>query len=78
MSASELGTVIRAVQAGEVYVAPALAWGLLREMSRPQTADPLEELSGRERQVLEIVAGGRSNHEIGCNWDWRKKRSTTT
>ncbi|MDQ6674749.1 MAG: response regulator transcription factor [Chloroflexota bacterium] len=65
VSASELGTVIRAVSAGEVYVAPALAWGLLREMSKPQTADPLGELSGRERQVLELVAGGLSNQEIG-------------
>lgn len=61
---SELVEVLRMVDGGEVYVAPGLAWGLLREMSRPRSA-PLDELSVRERQVLELVAGGLSNQEIG-------------
>jgi two-component system nitrate/nitrite response regulator NarL len=64
-AASELIGVLRAVNAGEVYVAPALAWGLLREMSRPKSA-PLDELSTREREVLELVAAGMSNQEIGA------------
>jgi two-component system nitrate/nitrite response regulator NarL len=63
-AASELVDVLRKVHAGDVYVAPALAWGLLREMSRPRSA-PLDELSVREREVLELVAAGLSNHEIG-------------
>jgi DNA-binding NarL/FixJ family response regulator len=62
--ASELLRVLRMVHAGEVYVAPGLAWGLLREMSRPKSA-PLDELSSREREVLELVAEGLSNQEIG-------------
>lgn len=62
--ASELLRVLRLVHAGEVYVAPGLAWGLLREMSRPRSA-PLDELSSREREVLELVAEGLSNQEIG-------------
>jgi two-component system, NarL family, nitrate/nitrite response regulator NarL len=61
---SELLRVLRMVHAGEVYVAPGLAWGLLREMSRPRSA-PLDELSSREREVLELVAEGLSNQEIG-------------
>jgi DNA-binding NarL/FixJ family response regulator len=61
--ASELAGVIRKVAAGEVYVAPALAWGLLREMSQPRTS-PLDELSAREREVLQLVAEGLSNQEV--------------
>ena len=63
-AASELVNVVRMVSAGEVYVAPGLAWGLLREMSKPKSA-PLDELSAREREVLELVAAGLSNQEIG-------------
>jgi DNA-binding NarL/FixJ family response regulator len=33
-------------------------------MGRSRTHDPLGELSGRERQVLELMAEGRSNHSI--------------
>jgi DNA-binding NarL/FixJ family response regulator len=65
VSARELASVVRSVSGGEVYVAPSLAFGLLREMSRPRSADPLAELSIRERQVLELVANGMSNFEIG-------------
>jgi two-component system, NarL family, nitrate/nitrite response regulator NarL len=65
VSAGELITVVKSVSAGEVYVAPALAFGLLREMGKPRQASPVAELSSRERQVLELVAAGLSNQEIG-------------
>jgi two-component system, NarL family, nitrate/nitrite response regulator NarL len=65
VSANELAAVVRSVSSGEVYVAPTLAFGLLREMSRPRESDPLQELSSRERQVLELVSSGMSNQEIG-------------
>ena len=65
VSARELASVLRSVSAGEVYVAPSLAFGLLREMSKPRPSDPLAELSARERQVLELVGNGMSNQEIG-------------
>jgi DNA-binding NarL/FixJ family response regulator len=63
-AASELVDVLRKVHAGDVYVAPGLAWGLLREMSKPRAA-ARDELSTREREVLELVAAGLSNQEIG-------------
>jgi DNA-binding NarL/FixJ family response regulator len=65
VSANDLATVVRSVSNGDVYVAPSLAFGLLREMSSPRPSDPLAELSARERQVLELVANGLGNQEIG-------------
>jgi DNA-binding NarL/FixJ family response regulator len=62
--AGELAAVIRSVNAGEVYVAPALAWGMLRELRSPRTS-PYDELTEREREVLELVAEGLSNQEVG-------------
>jgi DNA-binding NarL/FixJ family response regulator len=65
VSAGELATVVRAVAGGEVYVPPSLAADMLRELSRPQPPDPIDELTEREREVLELVAEGLTNREIG-------------
>lgn len=65
VSAREVTAVVRAVCAGEVYVAPVLAGRLLRELTKPRPSGPLDELTTREREVLELVAAGLSNHEIG-------------
>src|SRR3954454_21890103 len=66
VAARGLVDVLRAVARGEVYVAPSLAGTLLREMTRPRQPDPLAELTSREREVLELVAGGLGNQEIGA------------
>lgn len=55
---------VRAVAAGEVYVAAALASSILHEMTRP-SIDPFEKLTERELEVLELVAKGQTNREIG-------------
>jgi two-component system, NarL family, nitrate/nitrite response regulator NarL len=66
--ARELLRILRAVQAGESYVPPALAASLLVEMREPgrkQSDNPIDELTNRERQILEGLAAGSSNKEIG-------------
>jgi DNA-binding NarL/FixJ family response regulator len=71
VAARELLRILRAVAAGESYVPPALAASLLLEMHEPQAharkapADPINELTEREREILESLAGGLSNKEIG-------------
>lgn len=56
----ELIAAIRAAAAGETALAPAIAGRLLARMRSPQPS-----LSGREVEVLRLVAGGSSNSEIG-------------
>lgn len=69
-SARELVTILREVWGGQSYVAPALAAHLLSAMTSsplktPLSSDPLDQLTERERQILDHVAAGLSNKEIG-------------
>jgi len=60
---SEVVTAVRAVHAGNRYLSRAVAeFG--RADSTRSTASPLERLSARERQVLQLVAEGKSSAEI--------------
>src|SRR5262249_24309960 len=72
-AAGELIAVVRAVHAGEVYVAPPLAARVLTEMLTPRPASPFAELTAREREVLELVATGLSNQEIGARLNLAEK-----
>jgi DNA-binding NarL/FixJ family response regulator len=66
-AAQEVANAVRTVASGGVYVTPALASGILFEMTHSeQTApDPINELSEREREILSLVAEGLTNREIG-------------
>jgi len=65
VSARELIDIIRSVADGEAYVTPALAAGLLVEMTHGRPYDPLMELTDREREILQYVAKGLTNRQIG-------------
>jgi len=65
VSGRELARVIRFVNNGDVYVSPMLASELLLELSSPLPPDPLHALTEREKQILELVAEGLTNREIG-------------
>ena len=77
VAARELVSILRAVHAGEAYVTPTLAASLLSDWtSSPGSAppaDPLAELTERERQILEGVATGLSNKEIGLQLSLSEK-----
>jgi two-component system, NarL family, nitrate/nitrite response regulator NarL len=70
VAARELVNILHTVQAGESYVTPTLAASLLLEMTAPATgtrpqSDMFAELTERECQILELIAAGISNREIG-------------
>lgn len=75
VSGRELRRIVRGVQAGEVYITPTLAAGVLIEMAGPGRTQhhPLSELTPRELQILEGVASGHSNKEIGRDLELTEK-----
>ncbi len=61
----DIAAAVRTVAAGGVYVPPAAARVLVDVCRAPVRADPAAALSGRERQVLALTAGGFNSTEIG-------------
>lgn len=64
----ELIKVIRRVYNGEVYVTPTMAASLLMELaytSDSEATHPIDQLNEREQSILELVAEGLTNRQIG-------------
>lgn len=68
--ARKLVSIIREVAAGAGYVPPELAVHMLASVARdrdePRPARLIEQLSGQEQAILELVAGGLSNRQIAA------------
>jgi DNA-binding NarL/FixJ family response regulator len=66
---AELLQAIRVIAAGEALLAPSVTRRLITEFAaRPDPQAPpaeLAELTEREREILQLVAGGLSNADIG-------------
>jgi len=65
-TATELVSAIRAVHAGNCYLYPSATAALVEEYLLQSGADKTEyeRLTEREREILQLVAEGRSNREI--------------
>jgi two-component system, NarL family, response regulator LiaR len=66
---AELARAVRAAHAGETIIDPTAAARLVRALSdqdqrRRGGGGALDQLTARERDVLELIAGGRSNKRI--------------
>ena len=65
-SPQELLSALREVHRGEPSLHPTIALKLIRELNHPSQAKAEgTPLTGREVEVLKLVAQGLSNHEIG-------------
>lgn len=65
-TASELVSAIRTVHRGESYLYPSAATALVGEYLKQAGGekDEYERLTDREREILQLVAEGRTNREI--------------
>ncbi len=60
---SDLVSAVRAVAKGDGYLSPAVSDAVLTDYRRHVT-DPLDLLSSREREVLQMIAEGKTNKEV--------------
>ncbi|MCA9837990.1 MAG: response regulator transcription factor [Trueperaceae bacterium] len=68
---SELRSILKRIYEGEVFITPMLAASVLVDMvdsPKKSTSDEqlFEELTQREREILELLAEGGSNKSIGA------------
>ncbi len=59
----DLLAAVRAVAKGEGYLSPAVSDSVLSDY-RKHVTDPLDLLSSREREVLQLIAEGKTNKDI--------------
>jgi DNA-binding NarL/FixJ family response regulator len=69
---TDLTRAVRAVANGEQYLSPELSGVLIRAIqtgSFESSNDPYDKLTQREKQILQLIAHGKSNKEIAVLLD---------
>ncbi len=65
-SAAELDLALRAVARGETFLSPRISKFIVADYaaSVPPAATPLDKLTSRQREILQLIAEGHSRKEI--------------
>jgi DNA-binding NarL/FixJ family response regulator len=66
-ASAELALSIRSVHGGDSYLSPTAARQLVREFQggeRRRSDDPYDQLTGREKEILKLIAQGRTTQQI--------------
>src|SRR5262252_8465172 len=63
---ADLVAAVRAVAKGDGYISPSVSGAVLSDYRRHVT-DPLNLLTSREREVLQMIAEGKTNKEIATS-----------
>lgn len=66
-ASEEVAGAVRVVAAGRRYLSPEVSGVLVKQRGRPPAVGLLETLSSRERQIMQLVAEGRSSTAIGLD-----------
>jgi DNA-binding NarL/FixJ family response regulator len=66
---SELGSAIREVTDGRSYITPLIAGALVESLLEHNVQDSPEALTPRQREILQLLAEGRSMKEIAAVLD---------
>jgi len=62
-AADQLAEAVRTVSRGEIYLGPRVPKSVLGRLASPSREDPYNELTARERQVLQLIAEGKTNRQ---------------
>jgi two-component system, NarL family, response regulator LiaR len=64
VAAADLARAIRGARAGQAQLHPEVARRLMQTVTTPRKIEAVAQLTDREREVLRLLAEGRSNKEI--------------
>ena len=64
VAATDLARAIRGARAGQAQLHPEVARRLMQQVTTPRKVEASAQLTDREREVLRLLAEGRSNKEI--------------